>query len=678
MDRNLFEQLRYARGSLKLRLALTGIVLIGLSVAFTVLFVLRDLGDRTERAILDAQLGDAERLASVLSSRLVSLQLGMRSAAAGIPVDALDDPQAAIDFLQNSLVLRTQFDSIFIAVPDGRLLAIADSKGIRDPGISVADRAYFRKTLEEARSVVSEPIVGRAAGEPLIVLTMPVPGKQGGTAAVLGCSLKLATRALLGDLTRSGSSEYDPVTTIITDSMGHIISHPDRQWILRDAQSEPRIAAAVERWVSQGRPVEPQGSAKRVGDQVVAMAGVPNSDWVVFRAAPAEVLLGGPAAGRRQALWIGSVVALTGGGIILLATLLMLRPLRRLEQRALRLLDDDLAADEGWPQVGGELGALSRVFRHVMRQRAASQKSSAELFAKMQAVMGNAPVGIAFTRLSHFELVSAQFNRMFGHDGDRLVGQPTHVICTSEEEHKALGVRVAAAFAAGQMFDEEVELVRSDGSRFWGRRQGAPVRAGDLAAGTIWIVTDITESRLQREQLSWTAAHDPLTDLVNRREFEARLSEQLSEHRKGAPASVLFMDLDRFKAVNDSAGHPAGDELLKNIAAILTQRVRAGDTVARLGGDEFAVLLRSCDGETAEQVADQICARVQAYRLHWQGLSLQVGASIGVVQIDAGLADVAAVMSAADAACYEAKRAGRNAVRSHPMSPLRLIDGTGR
>ena len=681
MGRNLLDQLRYARGSLKLRLALTGIVLIGLSVAFTVFLVLRDMGERTERAILDTQIGDAERLAGVLSSRLVTLQLGMRSAAAAIPLDALDDPQAVIDFLQNRRVLRTQFDSIFVAAPDGRLLAIADSKGIRDPGITVADRAYFRKTLEEARPMVSEPIVGRAAGEPLIVLTMPVPGKQGGTAAVMGCSLKLATRALLGDLTRAGSSEYDPVTTIITDSMGRIISHPDRQWILRDAQTEPRIAAAVERWVSQGRPVEPQGSARRVGDRVVAMAGVPDSDWVIFRTAPAEVLLGGPAAGRRQALWIGAVVALTGGGIILLATLLMLRPLRRLEQRALRLLDDDLAADEGWPRVGGELGALSRVFRHVMQQRAASQKASAELFAKMRAVMGNAPVGIAFTRLGHFELVSDQFNRMFGHDGDQLLGQPTHLICTSEEEHKALGIRVAAAFAAGQMFDEEVELVRADGSRFWGRRQGAPVRAGDTAAGTIWIVTDITESRSQREQLSWKAAHDPLTDLVNRREFEALLAEQLaeqsSERRRGAAASVLFMDLDRFKAVNDSAGHAAGDELLKNVAAILTQRVRAGDAVARLGGDEFAVLLRSCDRQTAERVAQQICDRVQAHRLHWHGLSLQVGASIGVVQIDASLTDVAAVMLAADAACYEAKRAGRNAVRSHPAGTLRLIDGTG-
>src|SRR5438445_4601714 len=122
-----------------------------------------------------------------------------------------------------------------------------------------------------------------------------------------------------------------------------------------------------------------------------------------------------------------------------------------------------------------------------MQERAAIQKSGDELFEKMQAVMGNAPVGIAFTRLSHFELVSAHFGTMFGYQPGEVIGKPTHLICISEEQHRALGVRVAAAFAAGQMFDEELELRRADGSHFWARRQGAPVRAGQIAAGTIWI-----------------------------------------------------------------------------------------------------------------------------------------------------------------------------------------------
>ena len=287
--------------------------------------------------------------------------------------------------------------------------------------------------------------------------------------------------------------------------------------------------------------------------------------------------------------------------------------------------------------------------------------------------MGSAPVGIAFTRLSHFELVSAQFGEMFGHPCDAIVGKPTHLICLSESDHRALGLRVASAFAAGKMFDEEIELVRRDGSRFWARRQGAPVQAGDISAGTIWTFTDITESRVQREQLSWVASHDALTGLVNRREFELRLSEQLHDRRLSEVSAALFIDLDRFKAVNDTAGHAAGDELLKSVATILVARARADDTVARLGGDEFALLLRRCDQYAAEMVANQICEKVQAFRLEWQGLSLGVGASIGVVEIEAALPDFEAVMSAADAACYEAKRAGKNVVRVHPRRECETV-----
>ncbi|MEO7338980.1 MAG: cache domain-containing protein, partial [Caldimonas sp.] len=496
-------RVRYALGSLKFRLTVASVLLIGLSVAFTVFFVLRDLGHRSEQAALDIQLGEAQRLATVLSSRLVSLQNSLRSATRGLTPESLSSAPARTAFLDDAVVLRSLFDSVFLAATDGRMLALIDSDGAQATGGAVGDRAYFVKTLAEQRSVISEPIVGRKSGEPMVAMTMPIIDANGGTAGVLAGGLKLSVRTLMGDLTRSGGTEYDPVTTIITDATGRIISHPDKDWLLRDAHAEPRIAGAVEQWIAQGRPIEPQGSSMRVGDYIVATAGVPDADWVVFRTAPAETLLGGPASGRRQAIWIGAAVAVAGGLLTLLATSFMLRPLRLLERRALRLLDDDMAAGEGWPRTGGELGSLSDVIQHVMSQRAASERIGDELFAKMRAVLGTAPVGIAFTRLSHFELVSSHFNRMFGYQTEQLIGQPTHLICTSVEEHRALGLRIAAAFAAGQMFDEELELARADGTRFWARRQGAPVVAGEIAAGTIWIITDITESRNQRERLSW-------------------------------------------------------------------------------------------------------------------------------------------------------------------------------
>ena len=135
---------------------------------------------------------------------------------------------------------------------------------------------------------------------------------------------------------------------------------------------------------------------------------------------------------------------------------------------------------------------------------------------------------------------------------------------------------------------------------------------------------------------------------------------------------MLYIDLDGFKAVNDAAGHAAGDQLLRDIAALLLARIRSIDLAARLGGDEFGVLLRACALPTALGIAEQIRERIDAHALHWHGNVFSVGVSIGVVQIEDSYADVASVIAAADVACYAAKHAGRNAVRSGGPS-LRLV-----
>lgn len=664
-----------ALGSLKLHLAVAGVILISLSVGITGFFVLDTIAQRAERTVIDSKQSEVEKLAAVLATRVTTLRDALRSAATQLPVHQLDQPQAMVAFLEQNPVLLGLFSGFHIAAPDGRLLAVSDGHRIRTSDISIADRGYFQRTLAERRATVSEAFISRVSGAPILIISLPVLTGKGEVVAVLGGVLRLESRGVVADLTDAGSQSGDPASTIVVDAAGHVVSHPDRSRILQDASTDPHLTGAIAAWMARGRPINPRGTATIVDGQVVAMAGVPEAGWLVLRTAPVDALFGGIEAARSQTQRIAVAVAFVGGAIIMLLTFVLLRPLRQLEARAQRLLQDDVADEEGWPQAGGELGRLSRIFRHVMRQRAASQQASLEALAKMQAVLGNAPVGIAFTQLGRFELLSAEFNRMFGYRESELVGRPTQLICLSEEQHQALGQRVAAAFEAGQPFDEEIELVRRDGSRFWARRHGSPVRSGDIAAGTIWIFTDITEQRAQRESLSWSATHDALTDLVNRREFERRLSEQVHERRGNETACVLFIDLDRFKAVNDSAGHAAGDEMLRRVAGLLGERMRSQDTVARLGGDEFAVLLRGCSQSDALSIAERIRARVEAYRLPWEGRSLEVGASIGVVEIEASLTDAAAVMASADAACYEAKHAGRNAVGSRMAGRLSVIRG---
>lgn len=167
-------------------------------------------------------------------------------------------------------------------------------------------------------------------------------------------------------------------------------------------------------------------------------------------------------------------------------------------------------------------------------------------------------------------------------------------------------------------------------------------------------------------RLAHQALHDPLTGLPNRRAFEQALEEAVSASRRANDHGVLcFIDLDRFKIVNDSCGHAAGDELLRGIARLVRQRVRAEDLICRIGGDEFALILRGCGSIEGQRIAEALRAAIAAYRFSWENRRFSVGASVGLAVIDGSLESAAAVTVAADMACYAAKKGGRNRVVVH-------------
>jgi len=659
-------------GSLKVRLTLASVALILVSVALTVHFTLREVRQGSERIVLESREDDAQRLAAIVSRRLIALQRALRASVTTLPPAALDESAAAVAYLEGNAVLRTMFSAIFLVAADGRVVAFSDGDGTRDTPMSFADRDYLKNTMAAKRPLISNALMSRVSGEPIIVFTMPITGASGEIAGVLGGSLRLSSRSLLDDLTQASEDRDFPASTIVTDATGQIIAHPSNAWLLRSAESEPSLKAAMTEWKARGRPIEPAGYSMRSGEFDVGVAGVPDADWLVFRTAQADSLRVGIAQGEKRARWVGLALALIGGLLTLVITAVLLAPLGRLQARALALLDDDAKVDIDWPRMGGELGELSRVFQHVIEQSQASHRDAQLLLAKMRAIMAKAPVGIALTRHRRFELVSAEFNRLLGYEAAGLDGAAPRLIYASDEFYQALGTRVAAAFEATQVFSEEIEFLRRDGTRFWGQLQGAPVSPGDAGAGTIWTLEDVSATRRERDALSYAATHDALTGLANRQHFEHSMAQQLASNAE-APSALLYIDLDGFKAVNDGASHAAGDRLLKDVAAILEARMRADDVVARLGGDEFAILLANCTHARAVGVAEEIRHRIEAHTLWWKGDPLCVGASIGVVAIDPAFQDPAAVVAAADAACYAAKRAGKNAVRAHPTVALSRV-----
>lgn len=176
----------------------------------------------------------------------------------------------------------------------------------------------------------------------------------------------------------------------------------------------------------------------------------------------------------------------------------------------------------------------------------------------------------------------------------------------------------------------------------------------------IW---DITKLRNLTQKMTYQATHDALTNLINRREFERRLGQAAEETKfNNKNHSLCYMDLDQFKAVNDSCGHAAGDELLKQLSSKINLIIREADTFARLGGDEFGLLLISCPVEKAAAIAEDVRKTVEDFRFHWDDKTFKVGVSIGIVILNKQSGSTKEIQSAADTACYIAKEQGRNRV----------------
>ena len=238
-----------------------------------------------------------------------------------------------------------------------------------------------------------------------------------------------------------------------------------------------------------------------------------------------------------------------------------------------------------------------------------------------------------------------------------------------EKSHAALSEKLSDEMKseARVTFHDGIMLRRANGDEFSIEQSIAPlVDKSGIALGAVLSFHDITNKRLLLQQMTWQAQHDPLTGLVNRHEFEQRIHTALtSASTFDRQHALLYLDLDQFKLVNDTCGHHAGDELLRQLASMLGGTLRNRDTLARMGGDEFAVLLENCSLTQAEQIADKLHELVQEFRFSYDEKVFKIGVSIGVVPITNKTKDLASLLSDADAACYAAKESGRNRVQIH-------------
>ena len=222
-------------------------------------------------------------------------------------------------------------------------------------------------------------------------------------------------------------------------------------------------------------------------------------------------------------------------------------------------------------------------------------------------------------------------------------------------------------------------LVTRHGRKLPIENSAAPIQTDDgRLIGAVMVFRDVSETRRLTQQLSWQTTHDVLTGLLNRREFELRLRQAVDNARTHHKVHALcYFDLDNFKIINDSCGHAAGDELLKQVSDLLAANIRMTDTLARLGGDEFGLLLEYCQLDQAQRIVRKLREKLETLRFLYAGRAFSVGVSIGVTTITSDVQNAQTVLTDADAACYAAKRKGRNRTQLYQTNDFDLTQQRG-
>ncbi len=269
----------------------------------------------------------------------------------------------------------------------------------------------------------------------------------------------------------------------------------------------------------------------------------------------------------------------------------------------------------------------------------------------------------------HIDYMNRAAESMVGANRDDAVGHKTGELFSliDDADRRSLGDPVERCLSIRRRVNmgRRALLVSKDGEHEHSVEISAsPIQGpSNSISGTVVVFHDVGEIRGLTQQMSYQATHDALTGLINRREFERRLQEAMdSAHAEEAVHILCYMDLDRFKAVNDSCGHIAGDNMLREVSSLIKEQVRDSDFVGRLGGDEFGTLLMGCPIDKAQQIAADICHAVADYRFVWKDKIFNIGISVGLVQITHASGTLQDVVSAADSACYVAKQSGRGQV----------------
>jgi diguanylate cyclase (GGDEF)-like protein/PAS domain S-box-containing protein len=599
------------------RRLVTAIVLINLLVAGLVtLWLYESHKDYDERARITTR-NLTQILEQSIEGTLAKFDLLLGTTAEEVEKQLLGghiDAEALNRYLEHTRTLLPEADGLRLANERGDILYGTGVHG--DKLKSIADRSYFIELRDqpELKTTISPPLLGMISNKWVLIPARRLQYPDGRFAGVVFASIKLKTFA---DFFASINVGAKGIVTLRDIRHGIVVRYPMSDSLV----GQTALAPEVEQLIRQG---DKAGTVKMLSpidgvERMLSFRHLPNRSYLTLAGVATEDYL---------AEW--HLEAKKAGALTLAFALMTMV--------------------SGW------------LLHGYGQRKAAAVDALAREEEKFRSIFHDAPVGHALNRMSDGSFLETNevFCRITGYELGEL-NQLTYWQLTPEEYGPEEAEQLAALKATGHYGPYEKEYIRKDGRRIPVRLNGSLVKDRDGTPLIFSIVEDITEKK-KSEELIWQQANfDALTGLPNRRMFQDRLEQEIKKaHRADLSLALIFLDLDRFKEVNDTLGHGMGDILLKEAAARLSLCVRESDTVARLGGDEFTIILSELpDLDGVERVAGDIL-RTLAEPFHLGNEQAYVSASLGITLYPTDASDIEALLKNADQAMYAAKQQGRN------------------
>lgn len=647
--------------SLKARMSVVVFLLVLGALALLALATL-GLAERDMRAVTgQQQYASLASAAIFIDEELAAKRNVLRVIADSMAAVGVHDRASLQRFLSAQTVLGKEFFTVGLVSGEGQVLASLAPMKLRPDAdnLNLKNRPYFVQTLLQKRSIISEPFQGRVSGMPVVVVTQPVFDAQGAVQYVLAASVNLRQPDFLGRLASLKPGPGGHLYIMTAD--GIVVEHPDKSLIMQHigAQCPPSVPTSSAIDGFQGWMTGKTSSGQ---DALFAYRRIASTNWILGSVYPTSEAFAPLHAIRSKILLAALCMAAVAGLLGWRVVLRLLQPLERLRRQVHGIRRDRVGIEV--LQIGrrDEIGDLSRDFYTLVAERELAEAKTRDSQRRLMLVTDHVPVVIVYIDREHrYQFMNATFEKWFGVSvAEGMMNSIRDVL--GEAAYELREQHLLRAFA-GDEVEYEFSMEAEGSLRSFQTSYVPDVGEDGQVAGVYGLIHEITKVKAVHSALQFAAATDVLTGIANRRRFDEQLALSMERAREtGEPMALAYLDIDRFKGINDSLGHAAGDEVLKQFAARLVRKVRTSDLAARLAGDEFVIIF---DAVTSAAEVQQIGRKIiEAIRRPFQLSTgeLLVTTSIGIALFRSGAMTPEQLLALADQALYQAKDQGRDTV----------------